>query len=191
MDRGAEACSDLQFTKEGWYGFQFYLPSPGFPADKTQTIAQIFVMGGCSSWASMLEVRNNELWIVHRGNCVATPEYQAMLAADIPRNAWNPIVLHFVASSQNAGGVEVWFGDAVCAPDVPTYRKLGINFAFGTWVNDALVADPANTIGLKFGMYNFDDANYTTDETRTIYYDNISQLAGNPSGAWTTVNPTQ
>jgi hypothetical protein len=40
--RGAEACSDLQFVKDGWYGFQFYLPSPGFPTDKTEGIAQIF-----------------------------------------------------------------------------------------------------------------------------------------------------
>ena len=39
-------------------------------------------------------------------------------------------------------------------------------------------------------MYNWDTANYTTDETRTMYFDCVNQLEGNPSGAWNTVNPT-
>jgi hypothetical protein len=189
QDRGAEACSALAIYKEGWYGLKFYLPTPGFPSDKTQTIAQVFANGGCSSWAAMLEVRNNELWIVYRGNCVATPQYQVMLASDIPRNAWNPVVIHFITSNQNAGAIEIWYGDAVCTRDVPTHRNFGINFAFGTWTGDTLTADPANSIGLKFGMYNFDDANYTVGETRTIYYDQVSQLDGAPTNAWETVNP--
>ena len=189
QDRGAEACSALAIYKEGWYGLKFLLPTPGFPSDKTQTITQVFANGGCSSWAAMLEVRSNELWIVYRGNCVATPQYQVMLAADIPRNVWNPVVIHFITSNQNAGGIEIWYGDAVCSRDAPTHRNFGINFAFGTWTGDTLTADPANSIGLKFGMYNFDDANYTVGETRTIYYDQVSQLDGALTDAWETVNP--
>jgi hypothetical protein len=54
-----------------------------------------------------------------------------------------------------------------------------------------LVNVPGNNIALKFGMYNFDDANYTAGETRTIYYDNVSQLVGNPPNAWAVVNPMQ
>lgn len=49
MDKGAEACSSLNFYKEGWFGFSFYLPSNGFPANKEQSIAQIFAENGCSS----------------------------------------------------------------------------------------------------------------------------------------------
>jgi hypothetical protein len=40
-------------------------------------------------------------------------------------------------------------------------------------------------------MYNFDDTNYTAGESRTIYFDNVSQLLGNASGASSVVNPTQ
>ncbi|MDP8999887.1 MAG: polysaccharide lyase [Myxococcota bacterium] len=189
--RGAEACSSLAFYKEGWYGFQFYLPSPGFPTDKTEGIGQIFALGGCSSWAAMLHVRNNALSIVHRGNCSATGADEVQLAADIPRNSWNPILIHFVVSNQKAGSIEIWYGDAVCQGGPPTYRKTGIDLGFGAWSGDTLVNVPGNNIGLKFGMYNFDDANYTAGETRTIYYDNVSQLVGNPPNAWAVVNPTQ
>jgi hypothetical protein len=48
---------------------------------------------------------------------------------------------------------------------------------------------PSNSIGLKFGMYNPDDANYTSGEPRTIFYDDVSQLdAASPTG-WDMVNP--
>jgi hypothetical protein len=36
---------------------------------------------------------------------------------------------------------------------------------------------------------NFDDGNYTPGETRTLYYDNVSQLIGTPANAFATVNP--
>jgi Polysaccharide lyase len=168
---------------------QFYLPTPGFPLDKTLGIAQIFSLGGCSSWAAMLQVHNNELWIEHRGNCASPAEYQARLATNLPRNTWLPIVMHFVASHMGAGTLEIWFGDAVCSPSKPTYRKTGINFAFGDWTGDSLTQADSNQIGLKFGMYNFEDGNYTTGETRTIYYDNVSHLVGNPANAFATVKP--
>jgi Polysaccharide lyase len=189
LKRGAEACSALAFYKDGWYGLEFYLPSPGFPSDKTLGIAQIFSLGGCSSWAAMLQIHGNELWIEHRGNCASPAEFQVRLAADIPRNTWLPVVMHFVASHAGAGSIEVWYRDAVCTPNSPTYRKTGINFGFGDWTADALTQTASNQIALKFGMYNFDDGNYTPGETRTLYYDNVSQLIGNPANAFATVNP--
>jgi polysaccharide lyase-like protein len=185
--RGAEACSNLQFVKDGWYGFQFYLPSPGFPTDKTDGIAQIFSNGGCSSWAGMFQMRNDELWFVHRPACVNPTEVR--LAASVPRNTWNTVIIHFTASHQMAGGIQIWFGDATCTANAPTYSKEGINFGFGTWDGDQLATGATNTIGLKFGMYNFDDTNYTVGETRTVYYDNVTQLVGNPANAWTLANP--
>lgn len=189
--RGAEACSALAFYKEGWYGFDFYLPSPGFPDNKTLGIAQIFSLGGCSSWAGMLQMQNNELWFEHRGNCASPAQYRVRLATALPHNTWLPVVIHFVASHAGAGEIEIWYGKAVCNPASPTYRKTAIDFGFGDWTGDSLTAVDSNQIGLKFGMYNFDDGNYTTGETRTIYYDNVSQLVGNPTGAFATVNPTR
>ncbi|MDP9035284.1 MAG: polysaccharide lyase [Myxococcota bacterium] len=191
LRRGAEACSSLNFMKEGWYGFQFFLPTPGFPTDKSQGIGQIFAHGGCSSWAAMLHVTNNSLTMSHRGTCTPTGVPEQLITANIPRNTWNPIIIHFVASHQQAGTLEVWFGDAVCRGSTPTFRLTGIDFGFGTWVGDTFVDMPNNGIGLKFGMYNFDDGNYTAGETRTIYYDKVSQLVGNPSNAYAIVNPLQ
>jgi hypothetical protein len=191
MRRGAEACSSLAFYKEGWYGFQFYLPSPGFPTDKSEGIAQVFALGGCSSWAGMLQVHDNSLWLVYRGDCNPTGMPEVQIAADIPRNVWNPVVLHFVASNQGAGAIEIWYGSDACNQGTPTYSKTGVDFGFGTWNGDTLAAVAKNSLALKFGMYNYDDANYTAGETRTAYYKNVSQLVGNPTDAWSIVNPTQ
>jgi hypothetical protein len=139
----------------------------------------------------MLQVHGNSLWMVHRGDCAAANPDKAELAADIPRNVWNSVIIHFVVSHQNAGLIEVWYGNAVCAESAPTYRKTGINLGLGTWAGDTLASTATNNIALKFGMYNFDDGNYTTGETRTIHYDNVSQLVGTPGNGWATVNPTQ
>jgi hypothetical protein len=186
MTKGAEACSNLNFYKEGWYGFHFYLPSPGYPTNKEAAIAQIFAENGCSSWAAMLIVRNNALYLQHRSACVTPTE--VLIAADIQRNAWKPVVIHFRASNQNTGLLEVWYAGA--GKSSPNYSAANINFAWGVWNGDQLdntVAD--NMIKLKFGMYCYDTGNYSAGETRVVYYDNVSQLVGNPSGAYETVHP--
>ncbi|WP_316799767.1 heparin lyase I family protein [Pedobacter frigidisoli] len=185
MDRGAEACSDLNIYKDGWYGFHFYLSSTAFPTNKSQTIAQVFSNGGCASWTAMLEVKNNALWLVYRGNCATTGNTEVQITGSIQRNAWKDFIIHFRASNNGTGLVQVWYAGA--GKNTPTYQATNINFGFGTWVNDTL--DANSPIGLKFGMYNWDDGNYTANESRTIYFDNVSQLAGNPSDAWETVNP--
>jgi hypothetical protein len=38
-------------------------------------------------------------------------------------------------------------------------------------------------------MYCADAANYTPNETRKIWFDNVSQLDGNPANAFDLVNP--
>lgn len=188
MDKGAEACSSLNFYKEGWYGFHFYLPSTGYPYNKETAIAQIFSEGGCSSWAAMLIVRNNALYLQRRNACVTPTE--VLIASDIQRDAWKPVIIHFKASHQSAGLVEVWYAGA--GKSSPTYRATNINFAFGTWNGDSLDSSVGdNMIKLKFGMYCYDTANYTANETRVVYFDNVSQLVGNPSNAWELVNPNQ
>lgn len=190
MDKGAEACSSLNFYKEGWFGFSFYLPSPGYPTDKEVAIGQIFsegtTGGGCSSWSGLLIVRNNMLYLQRRTGCVAPTE--VLIASDIQRNAWKPVVIHFKASRQNAGLIEVWYAGA--GKSNPTYRATGINFAAGAWVGDSLDSSIGdNMIKLKFGMYCYDSANYVTGESRVVYFDNVSMLMNNPGNAWETVHP--
>ncbi|HEX8347326.1 MAG TPA: heparin lyase I family protein [Actinoplanes sp.] len=186
MDRGAEACSDLEIRKQGWYGFKFLLPDQEFPRDKDTIIGQIFNLGGCKSWAATLLVRNNELWFEHRAGC-ATPT-SIRLDADIRRDRWLPITIHFTVSKAKAGQMEIWYKDAPRLE--PTYRVTGISFAsWGVYTGDEMANLPDNYIGLKFGMYCADAANYTPNETRKIWFDNVSQLDGNPANAFDLVNP--
>ncbi len=185
MDRGAEACSRLDIRKEGWSAFRFYMPSPGFPTNKDGAIAQIFAENGCSSWAAMVEYHNNTMIVSHRSSCGGPA--QPILSKDIQRNTWIPVIMHFVISHQNKGLLEIWYGDAPEAN--PTYRYTG-NFAWGQWSGDSL--NPAigdNMIKLKIGMYNFQYGNYDNGEERRLYYDNVTQINGNPPNAWSLVNP--
>lgn len=179
--RGTEGCCQVGVQKEGWYGFYLYLPDPGYPTNKNAGVAQLFANdSNCSSWAAMLYVLNNSLYIDHRRACI-TPT-TGTIKTNLARNCWLPIVIHFVVSHLNAGQIQVWFdGNLV-------YNAQNINFGFDTWdANDALVFP--NDIGLKFGQYDYDDANYDINETRTSYYDNVCVLIGNPTNAWSIVNP--
>ena len=183
--RGIELCGGGAATKEGWMGFKFYPPSPGYPNNKDAGIGQIFQGGtnGCSSWALMLQVTNGVLYVNHRHACVPPTRVQL---GSLNYNAWNTVIVHFVASHLNAGTVEVWFNNTTQGS--PTYSVTGINFGYGAWdANDTETNDSG--LGCKFGMYNYDDGHYTTGETRTIYYDNICKLIGNPFNAWNIVNP--
>jgi autotransporter-associated beta strand protein len=192
--RGAEACSSLETFKEGWYGFYIYLPSfnPSFvnsyPTNKQAGCAQIFEDGYCGgSWAALLVVSTNSLVLNYRSYCGTPPNYSVQIASVIPRDTWVPVIIHFIASHTNGGMMQVWFNGA--AQGKPSYEATNINFGFGTWnANDTLVS--TNPLVYKFGQYDYDDANYTTNETRTSYYANVCQIAGNPTNAWAIANPS-
>jgi autotransporter-associated beta strand protein len=191
-DRGTEACSDVQSFKEGWYGFYIYLPAfnPAFvnsyPTNKQAGCAQIFQNGYCGgSWAALMIVTNNSLYLNYRSYC-GTPNF-VKIADDIPRDAWVPVIIHFVASHANGGMIQVWFDGA--PPGSPSYGATNINFGFGTWnADDSLVS--TNPLTYKFGQYDYDDGNYTTNETRTSYYGNVCQMVDPlPTNGWTVANP--
>jgi hypothetical protein len=179
LKRGVEVCSPLQTYKEGWWGFKFFLPSPGYPTNKTAGIAQLFQNGACNSWCSLLNVVNGSLQLQYRGYC-GTPVTVTLVKA-IKYNSWNSYVLHFVASHESAGSIEVWYNGSV------VYNVTGINFGFGTWNGDTLAS--GNYITWAGGEYNYDDGNYTSGETRTMYFDNICELVGNPANAYNIAAP--
>lgn len=181
VTKGSEMCSTIAVQKEGWYGFYLYVPDPGYPTNKNAGIAQLFANNSaCSSWTAMFYILNNDLKVDHRRACI-TPT-TGTIKANLPRNRWLPIVIHFVVSRVNAGQMQVWFDGSL------VYNAQNINFGFDTWdENDALVFP--NHIGLKFGQYAYDDANYETNGARTLYYDNVCQIAGNPANAWSIANP--
>lgn len=187
MTKGAEICSNLDFYSEGFMGFYLYVPGTSgdwrFPSDKTTTIAQIFAENGCSSWAAMLEIRNNDLYISHRPACVSPTV--AKIVSNIPRNTYLPIIVRFVPSHTNHGAIEIRYNGNL------VYSKKGINFAWGVWQGNSDILDSSvsdNMIKLKLGMYCHDSDNYSNGETRTIYFDNVSMRIG--SNGWTHVDPT-
>ena len=186
--KGAECCSSFETFKEGWYGFQFYLPSPGFPNNKTATIAQLFQDGDCNSWAGMLVISNDNCTLQWRDYCgdftITT------IQNSVPFNQWNPIIIHFIASQTNQGELQVWWNPGI-ASNAPTVNLTAINFGFGVWATnppDTLAV--SNEIVLKFGQYDWDVDNYTTNETRTIYFNNVAQVVGPSSSGWEIVNPS-
>jgi hypothetical protein len=193
VTKGAEACSDLNIYKEGWTAFKLFVPASGYPYNKDTIIAQIFCEGGCSSWAGVLHIINNNLTIEHRTGCVAPTT--ATIATNVPRDTWVRVVVQFRVSQQGAGFIKVWFNGAAQAS--PSYSRTNINFGAGEWTGDTLRSDGNygvfgsdvdNMVRLKIGMYCHDDPNYSSGETRTLYYDNVVHINGNPSNAWAQCN---
>jgi len=171
--KGIEFGGNAVTYKEGWFGFLFYLPSPGYPKNEGNTIYQVFQNGNCNSWAMLVGVNNGSLTLDYRSSC-GTPVHVDL--AGIQYNAWKPLVVHFVASHLNAGLVEVYYNGS------KIYSATSINFGFGTWnSNDTLAS--GNQLGIAGGQYNSGGVD------KTVYFDNICHLMGNPSGAYNTVNP--
>ena len=188
LDRGMEACSgdsktELRFREDGWYGFNIYFPSRDYPMDKNAIVLQLFAHGRIGSWAGTLLMEGNSLKIDHRHFLTKNPVVQE-LDPEVPRDTWIPIIIYWKPSQNpEVGKVTVWYNGA--PKDAPTYNYTG-KFAFDdAWDGDTM----QKGIGLKWGQYNADTENYTKGDTRTIYYDDVSQLKGNPVGAWELVNP--
>lgn len=190
--KGAEIKSpdDFKLYSDGWYGFRFLLPAT--PTDKEYGIGQIFSRGGCKSWSALLVVKNNSLILRSRSSNGCTAEVDQVVSTNIQRDVWHNVIIRFKASAANAGELKLWYDGAAQAN--PTTIRSNIKFGAGTFVAaadklDDSVAD--NFIFYKLGQYDFDVANYTTGETRVVYYDDVSMLSGNPAGAFELVNPDQ
>ncbi|MDF7809290.1 carbohydrate-binding protein [Pontiellaceae bacterium B12219] len=215
LDRGMEACSgnstsELRFTEDGWYGLRIRFPSDAYPSDdypaepnlndasyptdKNCIVLQMFAHGRGGSWAGTLIVNDNRLSIEHRDWLTSNITVYE-LDADIERDTWIPIIIHFKPSTDpTLGKIQVWYdGAPQSAPSYDYTGKFaydGIDDGNGGWDDGWVDADTMiSGIGLKWGMYCADSSNYTPNETRTIYYDDVSQLKGNPIGAWDLVNP--
>jgi hypothetical protein len=197
--KGAEILSPLDFTKEGWEGFDIYVPSTGFPTDKVATIAQIFdnALDGDSSWGAMLMIQNNSFRIQYRGNEVAPTVganglWGSLVDATVTRDTWLPIVMHFVVSREDQGELQVWIGAA--PQNDPTFSVTGIDLGYGGngtdgWDTATDSLDSGAGINLHLGQYDWDTANYTTGETRTLFFDSITQLVGGGSAGFNIVDP--
>ncbi|KAL4881225.1 hypothetical protein BJY04DRAFT_218403 [Aspergillus karnatakaensis] len=185
-DKGAEICvfepgtstNVYQMQKEGWQGFRLYVPSEGFPLNKSTIIAQQFCPGGCSSWCGAVQIKGNALALEHRTGCVDPTE--ATVVDNIERDIWHDVVVHMMVSQEENGVYELWWnGDKV-------YGVSGIDVGFGTWQGDVLESGWY----FKNGQYAYDIENYT-DGSRTLLFDNVAWYetdAGDDNG-YDTVAP--
>lgn len=188
-DKGAEMCiatDDFNTTKEGWYGFTMTLGAD-YPVNKNAGVAQIFGFSDYYyTWEAMLIMENNELKMEYRGKGSEQPgaadiTEETLLSAP-PRETDMNIIIHFILSANETGVLEVWIdGEQVMDHE-------SINLGFGTWVDDIQTCDECRT-ELKAGMYNYDYDNWDYDETRTVYYDNVTMY--NSSDGYDIVDPSQ
>lgn len=187
--RGAEFhARDAKGTEDTMTGFKIYIPagsstnygrgSTQFPENKNNIIWQNFQEGDCWSWAAIMSIRNNDLWISHRNYCGAATE--SKIYTDLPRNSWITVQIHTRASKNSTGHMHIYVNGS------RKYLKTGINFGFGDWSGDSL--STTNKQRIKFGMYCYDTAGYVNNEVRSLYFDNCSVYIGT-NDPWGTTDP--
>lgn len=186
--RGCELACGFSTTSEGWYGFKIFLPEGKFPKDVAGSIiAQIFNAGNANTWAGHLKIDNEKLMMAYRGSAAASAEVDKEVGT-LEWNKWVPVVLYFKAGRNNKGLIRVWMGDGL-AEDKPAFDSGDINFAFGDWIDDNTLDDKDRdgykgaSLGAKFGLY------VSSGGDRTIRFDDVKLLEGNPAGAFDIVKP--
>ena len=184
---GAEICAERALgTHEMHTGFTLNVPTPGggvrFPTTKNTIIWQNFMLGGCSSWGGVMEIRNNDLWIVHRHFCTPNPTERRILRG-IQRNRNYQFQTHTKVSRNRRGFVSIQIDGR------NVYRNTNINHGFGAaWKNNNELAANSKQ-EQKIGMYAADVARHSRDEIRTIYFDNWSVFNAGGSRGWNIVDP--
>ncbi|MGM9778800.1 MAG: IPT/TIG domain-containing protein [Prevotella sp.] len=184
--RGCELTSGFKTNSEGWYGFKIFLPEGKFSKDLTNSIiAQIFNNGDQNSWAGHLSINKTDLVVSHRYALIDPTE--ATVGA-LEWNKWIPVVMYFRAGRNGKGQIKVWLGDGM-DESKPTYDSKGISFGYGEWIDDTHLNDVSRddykgaSFGAKFGLY------VSSGGDRTIRFDDVKLLEGNPEGAFGIVKP--
>lgn len=180
--RGCELTCDFATTSEGWYGYKIYLPEGSFPKDVDGSIiTQIFNNGPSNTWAGHLHINGQTLYVGYRGSAAAEAEIDEEIA-DLEWDKWIPVVVNFRAGRNNQGHLRVWVGDNI-SEDAPTLELENINLGFGNWIDDNTL-DGESYLGCKFGLY------VSSGGDRTIRFDDLKALEGNPDGAFDIVKPS-
>lgn len=184
--RGCELTCGFKTNSEGWYGFKMYLPEGKFSKDLTNSIiAQIFNNGDQNSWAGHLSINKNDLVVSHRYALINPTE---AIVGKLEWNKWIPVVMYFRAGRNGKGQIKVWLGDGM-DESKPTYDSKGISLGYGEWIDDTHLNDvsrddyKAASFGAKFGLY------VSSGGDRTIRFDDVKLLEGNPEGAFGMVKP--
>lgn len=181
-----------KITTEGWYGFSFYAPE-SFPVPGKQ-----MVLGQIHAWHGSLPNTNITITVgvepggklvlegaYGTGDGGKTVTVYAALAPLLTKGGWHDLVLYCKFSRNHTGILRAWLDGA--PESAPTASFTGINLGNGAWTGDTEMTQGAY---LKWGPYCWDSTNYTTGESREIFYDEIAYEVGNTAGAFDRVKPS-
>ena len=189
MRRGCELTCPYKSTSEGWYGFRIFLPEGKFPKDVGGNIfCQLFNNGDRNSWAGHLKLDEGGRVVLSYRHALVNPVERTVGTVDW--DTWTNVVLYFRVGRNNKGCIKVWLGDNLDYSH-PQVNADGINFGFGDWIDDTHLNGEITTsneiadyIGCKFGLY------VSSGGDRTILFDDLRALEGNPSGSFQIVCPS-
>ena len=186
--RGAELTCNFATNSEGWYGFRFRLPDEQkFPKTAGGIIAQMFNQGDQNTWAGHLSLNTKQqLVLTYRSSSGSSTNEKVV--GNVEWGKWIPVVMYFRVGRNGKAQIKVWMGDNL-TEDQPAVNADGTNFGFGEWIDDTHLNNVARSdykasqIGCKFGLY------VSSGGDRTIHFDDVKILEGNPDGAFDIVKP--
>lgn len=188
--RGCEVVCDFSTTSEAWYGYRVFLPKGKFAKDLENSIFTQFFNGGRrNSWAGHLSIDGEKVVVSYR-HALVDPKKATV--GTIEWGKWTDIIVYYRAGRNNKGEICVWMGSDL-QEDKPSVHLKNINFGFAeNWIDDTHF-DPTpyeyggkeytDALGGKWGLY------VSEGGDRTIRFDNLSVMSGNPEGAFDMVNP--
>ncbi len=195
--RGIELAGVVEGTRakgESWFGFSIKIPSEGFPADKDFIFAQLIAWHpACETNKTIaLSVVKNQVFVRAYFKPVAGPHGEGEVVVDEvvlpnpPRDQWIDVVIHSKLSQSGTGFLRVWMLDDPALR--PRLDKTGINLGGGCFDGQESM-----TYGVyaKVGMYNYDVANFTPNESREIWFDAVRFINQGARDGFQLVHPAQ
>ena len=187
--KGAELTTNFVTIKDGWYGYKVYLTDDYPKNANTTIITQIFNTNRVNTWAGHLHTKQQNLWLSYRSAALDRYETDVDLGK-IEWNKWYNVVIYFKVGQNNKGKIKLWLSQNELKEDEPFYETEGINFGFGSWIDDETLDNTkieangkTNQILCKFGLYTWDGGD------KIIRFKNLTVLEYNPEGAFDIVNP--
>ncbi|KGL58707.1 hypothetical protein [Polaribacter sp. Hel1_85] len=184
-ERGHEIKLNVHDNSAIYTGFHLFIPSgqSNNLLNKNTIIWQLYNWNtdGCSNWTAHLSLKNDDLYLSYRSACVTATE--VLVKSNIATNTNLAFKIRAVLSGTNHGTITVMIDDVV------ELNKKSINLGFGNFDSN----DDAETsvVGIKMGMYCYDTSNYTDDEVRILYLDNVGSCVrtGSITNSYNLIDP--
>lgn len=166
-ERGHEIKLNVNGNDEIYTGFYLFIPSgqSNNLLNKNTIIWQLYNWNtaGCSNWTAHLELKNNDLYLSYRNACVTATTVKIL--DNIQTDVELAFQIRAVLSGSNHGTLAVLLDGNIIVD------KKNINLGFGSFdSNDNAITSVA---GVKMGLYCHDTGNYTNNETRILYLENV------------------